>query len=71
MVKTILLEDVCRIQIKFDIQFGWLEAVDLPLPIPNRVVKRCTADDTLYGESRQPPILSTEFGLLTYFMRGV
>ena len=40
--------------------FGWLEGVELPLPIPNRVVKRSTADDTRKGESRQPPIQSTK-----------
>ena len=30
--------------------------MELPLPIPNREVKHCTADDTPLGESRQPPV---------------
>ena len=50
-VKTLF---VAPKKLSLDIKFGWLEAVALPLPrlasakraIPNREVKRCTADDT-------------------------
>ena len=30
---------------------------EIPDPIPNSVVKPISADDTLYGESRSPPVL--------------
>ena len=43
-----------------DIMFGWLEGAELPLPIPNRVVKRSTADDTHLGKVGSRPYIVYE-----------
>ena len=34
----------------FNLGFWWLSAAELPLPIPNRVVKRGSGDDTRKGK---------------------
>ena len=48
--RTVLLESAFAKIIKnkntSNVQFWWFEAAALPLPIPNRVVKRRTANDT-------------------------
>ena len=57
----------------FNLGFWWLSAAELPLPIPNRVVKRGSGDDTRKGKvtSRRNrglnEMLTKKFYVLTFF----